>query len=97
MKYSNTKEYPHAVTCTLESVKELKARGWTVDLHTDYYATFIGFRRNGVEVGFYNWFHNLDTGIGTYDHDLGIDPKFGSQDDVEMFVQIVDNLIKLMK
>jgi len=56
------------VKMTDDDLEAMKARGFSVNMHTDYYTNGISVLGIGgahdYEVGFYNWLDNLDCYVG---------------------------------
>lgn len=104
MKFKKTKEYPDGSVVIAESdIELLKAKGWTVDLHTPYYANFIGTKSMGIVFGFASWHSALDFNIyaeneyGGYYTPDGYEVKISSTADLKKAISIIDNIIALEK
>ncbi len=104
MKFKKSKEYPSgAVVITNKDLDILRSKGWVIDLHTPYYANFIGVRTLGMEFGFGAWHTNLEFYIsakneyGCYYTPDGYEFKINSQETLNKAIAIIDNIILLEK
>jgi len=98
MKFKNTKEYPNAVTCTAAEAIALKAKGWTVIMHTPGFTSFIGHANGDISMQFSGWMHNLSyeiEGAGEDTDSFTTSFKIRSQKDLDLFCTMIDNFIQL--
>jgi hypothetical protein len=99
MKYTPTEERPSGCIHYLPSDKEaLEARGWTVNMHTEHYANFIGYESNMICIGFTCYIDHLETTIetsptGYYGDQWQESFNIESQADLDRFMAMVDSFI----
>jgi len=102
MEFYSNAEYKNAIRCSSEELEILKAKGWTVDIHTESYANFIGVVDGSISMGFYCWIHNLGYGIvgeGTqheYSETHESEFKIKNQEDLDNFCKMIDLYVKLL-
>lgn len=104
MKFKKSKHYPDgSISITDSDLEKLKLKGWIVDLHTPYYANFIGTKSLDMEFGFGSWHSNLEFNItakneyGGYFTPEGYEFKIKSSSDLKKAIAIIDNIISLEK
>ena len=101
MEFKKTKDRPNgAIICSKEEAERLKAKGWTVSMHTEGYANFIGCELNGLSIGFCCYMRHLETDIGTpevgyYNDSWNGSVDIKSQKDLDNYIEMIDCMVKL--
>jgi hypothetical protein len=95
MKFIINSDYPSGtVVITADDIIALRAKGWTVDLHTPYYANHIGTTIGNTQVGFGGWFDGGSIGYYQPESINGI-MEVKSQADLDAVVEFIDAAIKV--
>ena len=100
MKYTKTEERPGGCV-QFDNVRDresLGRKGWLVDMHTAHYANLIGYKSDTMTIGFNCYTDNLDASIisspvGYYGDSWEESFNIQSQDDLDRFINMVDNFI----
>jgi hypothetical protein len=101
MIYTVTDNYPlGSIAFAVEDLHELQDKGWEVNMHTPYYANFIGVNLNGLKIGFCNYMDSLETlletpEVGYYSDSWQGDVQINSQQELDWFIAMIDNAAKL--
>ena len=100
MKFTPTEERPSGCIQYKgwRDKEALEARGWTVDIHTEGYANFIGYKSNAITIGFTCYTDHMETTIesspvGYYADRWEESFNIESQADLDRFMAMVDSFI----
>lgn len=103
MKFKKTDDRPNgAIVCTKEDIEKLKEKGWTISMHTDYYANFIGSYLNDLSIGLCCYIEHLETDlsspeVGYYNDSWQGSIDIKSQKDLDNYIKLIDCIVALNK